>query len=117
MQRLLRKGPDNEIRLETIIDVDKQIEGFRNNKLELINPNLLYGKNTIFSKSLLYQHYREESICVVNESDSEFLDLLNEQSYKKLAKEKLCRIHLGLIVIGIKGLRLRNKSLSLYLRY
>lgn len=95
---------ENQIRLETVIDIDSQVEAFRTNKLEVIKPEILYGKNHLLSKTQLYQHYREESICVVNEIDNVLLDLISDESYRKIARQKLCRIHLGLIVIGMKGL-------------
>lgn len=106
MSRILnRKTKEkNNQQLEEIIDTDKDIQIFQQNQLNLLNPKVLYNTN---SKSQLYRHYREEQLSVLGKN-SVSLPLINAESIKEIKLVKKDLMHIGLIVIGIKGLTRKN---------
>lgn len=107
--RLFNRRDKSAIRMDSIIDIDNQLDRFRTNHLDLVKPNVLYSKSNIFDKnSQLYQHYKEESVSVISEDDQKSLDIITRESYDKIRKDTLIRTHLGLIIIGIKGLTRKN---------
>ncbi|MDC5713157.1 hypothetical protein, partial [Vibrio europaeus] len=56
--RLFRTPTAPIATLEQIIDVDRQIEQFRQNRLDLIAPQILYQHNSSLSQTRLFMHYR-----------------------------------------------------------
>ena len=103
-----RRDEDEEVRVENLIDLDDHIERFRQNKLDLINPNVIYKRGNIFSKYLLYQHYSERYVSCTHEDQMVKLDLTEKNSYKQINDRNLKHAHLGLIIIGVKGLHREN---------
>ena len=57
-----RKKEDDDVKIESLKDLDEQIERFGQNKLDLINPNIIYKKENLLSKSLLYINYSERYV-------------------------------------------------------
>ena len=104
--RIFNKGKEKfTTRMESIVNIDEQLANFGRNHASLVKPEILYATDSFFdTKSKLYQHYREESISVIKENDFELLDLITPESYSKIQNETLIRTHLGLIIIGVKGL-------------
>lgn len=74
---------DEDVKLENLIDLDVQIEKFRQNKLYLINSNIKYKKENLlnlFNKSLIYQHYSERYVSCTHEDQMIKLDLIDKHS-------------------------------------
>ena len=106
LRKIFNKGKEKfTTRIESIVDIDEQLDRFGKNHVSLVKPEILYATDSFFDeKSRLYQHYREESISVIKEDDFELLSLITPESYRKIQNETLVRIHSGLIIVGIKGL-------------
>lgn len=104
LDKLIRKKNNQEIILEETLDVDKDIERFSHNTLGLLKPTEIYSKNKKEGKIKLYQHYRKTKISVISNEDTELISLIDKEGYDKLKQEKLNLMHLGLIVVGVKGL-------------
>ena len=91
--------------LKEVIDVDKEIQLFQQNKLKLLNAKTLYNEGMF-----IYRHYREEQMCVIGENSCS-INLISSDSLKEIIKLNMNLMHMGLIVIGIKGLtrkKIRN---------
>ena len=72
--------------LEEVIDVDKEIQLFQQNKLKLLNARTLYNEE-MFSRAQLYRHYREEQMCVIRENSCS-INLISSDSLKEIIKLK-----------------------------
>lgn len=108
LARICRRQPNAEQNqeLNEIIDVDKDLQIFQQHQLKLLNPKTLYNAGYFSTDNQLYRHYREEQISAIGE-DFKILDLVNAHSLKHL-KNRMVLMHMGLIVIGIKGLTRKN---------
>ncbi|MCF8704108.1 hypothetical protein L3055_11280, partial [Corynebacterium sp. MC-02] len=100
------RGEENS-QLSEIIDVDKDIQTFKQNQLKLLDPKILYKANIFSRTHLLYRHYREEQISALKDNIVN-LNLVNLDSMKTIKRTHMTLMHMGLIVIGIKGLARKN---------
>ena len=99
--------PSSSHQLDELIDVDRDIEIFKQNKLKLLNPQVLYNTGFFSSTAHLYRHYREEQLSV-SEDDSENINLISKESMQEIQKRRMNLMHMGLVVIGLKGLTRKN---------
>ena len=102
-----RQTASTSQQLDEVIDVDKDIQIFQQNKLNLLNPKVLYSAGLFSQKALLYRHYREEQICVTGD-DQKYLTLISPESSDEIQKRQMNLMHMGLIIIGLKGLTRKN---------
>ena len=102
------KHEDKQIQeLNQVIDVDNDLRIFKQNQLNLLNPKTLYNTGYFARNNQLYRHYREEQISVTGE-EIVTIDLVNPESLKKIVSNRLTLMHMGLIVVGLKGLTRKN---------
>ena len=101
------------VQLDEIIDLEKDVDFFRQNSLKLLNPKILYNVGKFSFNEGLYIHNREVMLEV---KDSEFvtIDLVSQEAIKEISK-RYKYIHLGLIVIGIKGMIMKGKGCKIML--
>lgn len=99
--------PSSSHQLDKLIDVDRDIEIFKQNKLKLLNPQVLYNTGFFSSTAHLYMHYREEQLSV-SENDSESINLISKEFMQEIQKRRMNLMHMGLVVIGLKGLTRKN---------
>ena len=92
--------------LELIVEVDKDIQLFQQNKLKLLSAKTLYNEG-MFSMAQLYKHYREEQLCVIG-NDSASVNLISPESLRQIEKSNMSLMHMGLIVVGLKILTRKN---------
>ena len=88
--------------LEEIIDVDRDLEIYTNHQITLLNPQILYKTPIISFSSQLLRINREEELLVINEPVN--IRLISKESSRKIRQSGKRLLHLGLIIIGIKGL-------------
>ena len=108
ISRLMNNNSRQNIgqQLDEVIGVDKDIQIFQQNSLRLLNPKVLYSAGIFSQKAQLYKHYREEQMCVIK--NSHHLSLISSDSTKEILRTNMNLMHMGLIVIGIKGLTKKN---------
>ncbi|KAI8526938.1 hypothetical protein RHMOL_Rhmol12G0037700 [Rhododendron molle] len=97
---------------EVTIDANEDYETFANRGLGLLNPEVLYKTGFWTSRTGFIRHHREVQVsCLAN--DVVNLDLIDKESTRTLVRNKEHRfMHLGLVVIGIKGKGLVRKELG-----
>ena len=100
--KLLAKKKKLEMTLEEIIDVDRDLEIYTNHQVTLLNPQILYKTPVISFNSQLLRINREEELLVTTEPVN--IRLISKESSRKIRQSGKRLLHLGLIVIGIKGL-------------
>ena len=88
--------------LQDIIDVEKDLEVYTNHQLNQI----LYKINALHFNIQLLRINREEEILVTIEPIN--LALISKESTIKIKQSGKKLLHLGLIIIGIKGLVRKN---------
>ena len=101
---LSRSKKPSEIQLDEVIDINRDIDIFRENSLQLLNPRKLYSSGLLTGNSQLYKHYRETQVSVCRSQDYTSLNLIDSESMRQLKTNNMNLMHLGLLVIGIKGL-------------
>ena len=100
--RFLARKKKLDITLEELIDVDRDLEIYTNHQITLLNPQILYKTPAISFNTQLLRINREEEILVTTEPIN--LRLISKESSRKIRQSGKRLLHLGLIVIGIKGL-------------
>ena len=110
LNRILHSSSSQEtkVQLGQIIDLDRDVDTFRQNALRILNPRILYNVEKFSFGTGLNVHNREVMLEV---KDSEFItiDLVSQEAIKEISK-KYKYIHLGLIIIGIKGMIMKGKG-------
>ncbi|KAG5579129.1 hypothetical protein H5410_049756 [Solanum commersonii] len=102
------KQDDKQIQeLNQVIDVDKDLRIFQQNQLNLLNPKILYDTGYFAKTNQLYRHYREEQISAIGKEIAT-MNLVNQESLRGIVHNKLTLMHMGLIVVGLKGLTRKN---------
>lgn len=61
-----KKETDQE--LNPIVDVDKDLQIFKQNQLKLLNPKTLYDTRYFSTNNHLYRHYREEQLSAIGDN-------------------------------------------------
>lgn len=89
------------MQLDTLMDIDKEIELFRTHGLKLLKHQVLYKKGKFTERTSFYGHERKESISCLK-SQHAVLNLTDKESEEKILAANLGLTHLGLIVVGIK---------------
>ena len=99
-----RHRQENNIeQLEEIIDIDRDIKIYNNSNIDLLNPRILYRVGRLnLGRTGLIKTSREETLSVTTEPVN--VKLLSETTIRRLKQEGRRLIHLGMIVIGVKGL-------------
>lgn len=97
-----RKSCSDITTLEEIVDIDKDLEVYNNQEINLLNPRILYHVGRFKSGSSLLKINREEQILVTERAVN--LQLVSKQTTREIKKKGRKLAHLGLIIIGIKGL-------------
>lgn len=72
--------------------------------LNLLNPEVLYDSKTKFKYRPYFFTFNREASVACYDGQSIFIHLADEKVKNKFSKVNIELIHLGLIVIGIKGL-------------
>jgi len=93
LARLMKSSRPSSHQLDEIIDVDRDIEIFKQNKLKLLNPQVLYNTGLFSSTTHLYRHYREEQLSV-SENDSESINLISKESIQEIQKRRMNLMHI-----------------------
>ena len=104
--RLLTRKHKLKNTLEEIIDVDKDLEVYTNRQLNLWNPQILYKTNALNLNTQLLRINMEEEILVTTKPIN--LALVSKESIRKIKQSGKKLVHLGFIIIGIKGLVRKN---------
>ncbi|KAK3009874.1 hypothetical protein RJ639_011218 [Escallonia herrerae] len=92
-----------EKELVEVIDIDQDLENFKQKSLKKFNPQVLYKNSGWTQNSMLIQKISERSIQC-GDKDHVILDLMNKDSINQIRKKNYDYTHLGLIIIGIKGM-------------
>nr|GEW57210.1 TPA: polyprotein [Tanacetum cinerariifolium] len=71
------------ITLETVVDLERQLELSRERRANLVTAEVLYSNNRSTARHRVYQHYSEQRILCVNDNQTN-LPLCNQQSYQSL---------------------------------
>ncbi|KAK8957539.1 hypothetical protein KSP39_PZI001120 [Platanthera zijinensis] len=100
--QLLRHKPKKETVLEEVLDVEQDLVLYNNHQISLLNPKVLYHVGRFNFNTQLLRINREEELLVTNFPNNIKLISQNTISQIKQTDKKL--VHLGLIVIGLKGL-------------
>jgi len=102
------KQEDKQIQeLNEVIDIDKDLRIFQQNQLNLLNPKILYDTGYFARNNQLYRHYREEQISAIGKEIAT-MNLINPESLRGIIHNRLTLMHMGLIVVGLKGLTRKN---------
>ena len=64
----------------------------------------LYNSGNLFSKAKIFRHYSERLVSCTQENETIRLDLISSHSYNEVKNLGLKQMHMGLIVLGIKGM-------------
>nr|QVY19275.1 p194 [Agapanthus tungrovirus] len=88
--------------LEEEVDINETLATFDLHKIKTIPKNEIYKKNWLESKSKIFQSYREDALEVTN--NSQLINIISEDTIKKMRSQDQIYCHIGLIAIGIKGL-------------
>lgn len=102
---VLSKLWKKNIHLEELID-SSDLEKFQKNGYDLKNINIkkLYQVNSFQKETGLYSHHREVTV-ICGPNDTVKLKLLDPESFRILLDTQKYRfMHMGLIVVGIRGL-------------
>lgn len=125
LDRILRRAKREDLQSDEVIDTNEDYETFADRGIGLLNPEVLYKTGFWTFRTGFFRHQREEQFrtgffrhhreeqvsCLAN--DVVNLDLINKESTKTLVKNKEYRfMHIGLVVIGIKGKGLVRKELG-----
>ena len=102
LRKLLTWRKKLETTLEKIVDVNRDLEIYTNHQITLLKSQVLYKTPIISFNSQLLRINREEELLVTNESVN--TRLISEERSRKIWQSGKRLLHLGLIVIGIKGL-------------
>ena len=101
---LSRRTPEeNNQQLSEVIDVDRDIQIFQQNQLKLLNPKTLYNIGQFSRTTQLYRHYREEQLSAIGTKVTT-TNLINPEALRQIKNTGRTLMHMGLIVIGLKGL-------------
>lgn len=118
LDRFLRRGSSSNNtasqELEDIIDVENNLELFSNRQLNNLNPTILYRTNRLFSSNSIYRHQRTEALHLPSGRE-ERLTLISPTSVNQLLQRQHNYIHLGMIVIGIRGLTRKQNGGKVFL--
>lgn len=113
LDRILRREQREDLQSDEVRDTNEDYETFANRGFGLFNPEVLYKKTGFWTFGTgLFRHHREVQVsCLAN--DVVNLDLINKESTRTLVRNKEYKfMHLGLVVIGIKGKGLVRKELG-----
>lgn len=102
-----KKKEKLSINLSESIDIEKDIDNFKQKAHKLFNPKELYRKRSFLEKESYIQKISEEPICSTD-SNQNTLIIFDKKACKPLLEKKLYYTHLGLIVVGIKGMIRKN---------
>lgn len=97
------KKKNEEIELAETIDIEKDLENFKQANHKHFNPHNLYTKGKFWEKTQLVQKMAETPIKC-GDNDTVIIPLLRKESCKMLQENHMNYTHLGLIVVGIKGM-------------
>lgn len=97
-----------DIRLEEIINIGKDVDMFSNNKLKIFSPKRLYSHRFLSTNTGLFRHHRGITLhCPDNQEVR--LSLIIEEAAKELKKnDKHYFVHIGLVLLGARGLTRRG---------
>lgn len=98
---LIRRNSLINLRLEEVIDIDKNLSLFSNEQLNLLNPRRLYDQGILSFSTSIFRHRRIEALHLLDGRE-EKLNLMSEELAKQLLDRKHNYIHLGLIVFRPK---------------
>ena len=115
LSKLLARKKKLDTTLEEIIDVERDLEIYTNYQITLLNAQVLYKTPVISFKSLLLRINREEELLVTTEPVN--IRLISKKSSRKIIQSSKRLLHLGLIVIGIKGLVQRSLGTKVLLAF
>lgn len=99
------------IQLDEEIDLDRNLELYNTNQLDVLNPRMLYQTGITNINTTLIRSIREEEIRVINNSIT--VDILSPETILKLKRTGKRFFHLGLIIIGIKVLTRKGTGTKL----
>lgn len=102
LSRILKNKSKLNVTLEEVVDVEKDLEIYHNHHIELLNPKILYKTGNLSFNSQLLRINREEEILVT--TNEVRIPLVSLESIRKIKESGKRLVHLGLIVIGIRGL-------------
>ncbi|PON45172.1 hypothetical protein PanWU01x14_261170 [Parasponia andersonii] len=92
----------NSYRLEEVVDVDRDMQIFSDRQLNTLSPRTLYNQGRL-SLGTLFRHHREEAISLRTGRELR-LNLITTEAAEALRRQGRQYVHLGLIVLGIRGL-------------
>ena len=115
LERLLVRKKQLNNTLEEIIDIDKNLQIYTYHQINLLNPQVLYKTNMLNFSTQFLRINREEEILVTKELIN--LILISKKSSRKIRQSSTRLLHLGLILIGIKGLVRKNLGIKVLIAF
>ncbi|GLT64484.1 hypothetical protein SLA2020_369750 [Shorea laevis] len=111
---LFRRRRRGNYELEDIIDMDRDLTIFSEQQLSGMNPRTLYSVGSLTRSTSLFRHRREVSLSV---PDGQIINLplISPEAASQLQRRDHNFIHLGLIVIGVRGLTMRGLGTKIFL--
>ena len=100
---ILRRTQSTSNTLEELIDVENDLTVFSNDQLSILNPTTLYRSGIFRINTGLYRHHREE-ILSIPDGKQQVINLMTPGAIRELRRKNYRLIHLGLMVIGVRGL-------------
>lgn len=116
--RIFRKGSSsnnsNTIKTsEEVIDLDHNLENYNARQISLLNPRTLYHVGPLNLATSLLRINREEVLVTTGPVT---IPIISNESLKELRKTRKRLVHIGLIVVAIKGLTRKELGCKTLLR-
>ena len=89
--------------LEEVVNVNRDIQVLNQEALQLLSPKVLYKSKTWTKDTSLYKHTREDFL-EVNDTNKAIVPLMHHTAAQELINSGQNIMHIGLIVIGLKGM-------------
>lgn len=92
----------SETQLVETIDIEQDFATFKQATIKHFKPEILYNKGSFSDKTKMIRKADEISLCV-GDNSQEILPLIGKEICKQESQKEYKFIHIGLIIIGIKG--------------
>lgn len=109
--KIFARQNNSELRISKIINIDSQIETFRKTKLSMIKDEKIYYNAKILNSAKIFRDCCERTIFCTQEDKTIRLNLIASN----IKNVGLKQMHIGLIVIGIKGMHRKHLGAKVFL--
>ena len=103
INRITSKREQYDTNLEELIDPEQDYNRFQTHGLQLLKPELLYDKGYFENTTQFYRNSYETTIQCIKDQ-VKVLNIISKEGEHNLKQRNFKFIHLGIIVVGVKGL-------------